>query len=780
MHAAVGQDKPTYKPQSNHHKIKKFDDLKYAMQNVSKEDWEVFCRLLNVDEATVTDLKSWESDVAKREFCLQVYLHYGVATWENIMKVVASSPLNQVATAKEIGRKHGIDYYAAVGQDKPKYSPQSNHHKIKKFSDLKHAVWNVSKEDWEVFCRMLNVDEATVTDLKRWESNVAKREFCLRDYLQYGVATWENILQVVAKSPLYQVATAKEIGRKYGIDYYAAVGQDKPTNSLQPNHHRIKKFDHLKSAVLSISKEDWEVFCRLLNVDEATVTDLKRWESDVAKLEFCLRDYLQYGVATWENLMKVVASRPLNQVITAEMIGRKHSIDYYAVVGRDKSMYSLLPNHHKIKIFDVLKRAVLSVPKEDWAVFCQLLNVDDATIADLKRDTSPPLKWEVCLRDYLQYGRDTWKRIIQQVVDSSTSSSRSIDFHAVLDQDEPIDLSDHEKLKNAMLSFFEEEWELFCDWLIFGVDGAILTNLKHWERNASKLEFCLRDYFRYGIATWENIMTVVASSPLNQVVTAKEIGRKRGIDYYAAVGQDRPTYSLQSSHHKIKKFDKLKHHAVRSVSKEDWALLCLLLNVDEATMTDLKHWQSNSEKWEFCLRDYFQYGVATWENIMKVVASSPLNQVATAKEIGRKYGIDYADMALAMDNPTHLPKPHKIRSFNDLKDAMQKIAYKDWEILCRLLNMTGAAMANYLEHWESDAAKWKFCLREYFETESAAWKQIHVLVAKKIARDRQAAENDYWRWFYSSFIFPFVWCFSSMAANLLGYLVKACKACKAH
>ena len=96
-----------------HHNIKKLADLKGALLSVPYDMWEDLCRLLGVDEATITDLKNWKNRIEKWEFCLQEYMSFGSATWEHVMKVVSSSPINQVVTAKVIGRERGIEYYSA-------------------------------------------------------------------------------------------------------------------------------------------------------------------------------------------------------------------------------------------------------------------------------------------------------------------------------------------------------------------------------------------------------------------------------------------------------------------------------------------------------------------------------------------------------------------------------------------------------------------------------------------------------------------------------------------
>ena len=393
---------------------------------------------------------------------------------------------------------------------------------------------------------VLDVDRATINDLRRRSSDWDKKNFCIQEFFETGKATWERVMYVLASQPLNYVVPAKEIGRKYDIDYYTLMGAERPFHPQEASHHKIKKFEDLNYALLSLSYDDWEDLCRLLGVGEATVTDLKRWKGNIERWSFCLHDYLRYGTATWEHVMQVVAGSPFNQVVTAKTIGKTYDIDYYDALGLVKPVYPDQSNHHKIKKFTDLKYAVTSVPYEDWEDLCTLLNVDK----------------------------------------------------------------------------------------------AILTDLKRWSDNIKKWEFCLEEYFRHGVSTWEDVMRAVASSPFNHIVTAKEIARKYGIDYYASMELQRPTYSLNPDEHKIKKLTQLQN-AVMNIPYTDWEILCKQLNVDDATVTDLKRWGDNIKKWNFCLQDYFDTGGATWEHVIYAVASEPLNQIVMAKKIARDYGINY-------------------------------------------------------------------------------------------------------------------------------------------
>ena len=317
-----------------HHNIKKFEDLKYALLSVPSEEWEDLCRLLGVDEPTITDLKNWNHQSERRElnFCLQEYMSYGSPTWEHVMQVVSSNPINQVVTAKEIGRKHGIDYYSALGRKKPVLARPGDH-KIKKFSDLQYSVLSIPYDDWEIFCRLLNIDEVTRIDLKRWVQNTEKWEFCLRDYFKYGASTWEDVMRAVISSPFNQMVTAKEIAKKHGIDFYKAMGLNRPDErSQKPGEHRIKNFNDLKYALLKIPYENWDILCRQLGVDQPTITDLHRLTGNAKKWEFCLEDYYDTGRATWEHVVYAMASEPFNELVLAKKIARDYAINFQAVM----------------------------------------------------------------------------------------------------------------------------------------------------------------------------------------------------------------------------------------------------------------------------------------------------------------------------------------------------------------------------------------------------------------------------------------------------------------
>ena len=341
FYRAVLMERPTHTVPQNHHKINDISELNNALIDFkrSHEYYDIadFCAALNVDLTTIANLNC---DI-KWQFCIHDYFHYGIGTWEDVMKGLASSPLNDVVIAKRIGRDHGINYYTAVGQDQPIHSSNPNHHKIQRenITDLKNAVMTyIPYTDWEVLCRSLNVDKQTLTDLsRRWmDDDSDKWQFCLNDYLEYGVATWENIVRTLA-SKFGHVVQAKNLARKYDIDFYAIMGWNNPASNLvQPDHHKIEKFDDL-TATLSknIRHEAWKTLCRQLKVDEPTLKDLEqhyKFKTDTGKWKTCLRDFFVYGEATWERVIQAVASDPLNQVALGEHIAEKHSINYQEVM----------------------------------------------------------------------------------------------------------------------------------------------------------------------------------------------------------------------------------------------------------------------------------------------------------------------------------------------------------------------------------------------------------------------------------------------------------------
>lgn len=334
------------KPDKTHPiKKSKFSDFYYGFNSVKYNEWEDLCKLLNVDAATINDLKrpTYGSDTERKTFCLQEFFEAGQATWELVMYIIASDPLNKVVAAKEIGFKHDIDYYAVMGIERPVYTLPQGHHNIKKFSDLSFAVNRLDSDDWEVICQFFNVDEQTMAALKEinpsMKSSLERLEFCLTDYLNYGMATWEHVMQVVASSPIDKTVMAKEIGEKYGIDYYAVMGLEKPIRSPSPNEKKIKKFSDFSGAMLGLDLDYWEDLCRILKVDEAVIDDLKtfkRWRGDRVKWERCLQEYFDTGAATWEEVVRIIASDPFEKIVKAKETARKYGISYQAVMSKDE------------------------------------------------------------------------------------------------------------------------------------------------------------------------------------------------------------------------------------------------------------------------------------------------------------------------------------------------------------------------------------------------------------------------------------------------------------
>lgn len=323
---------------------------------------------------------------------------------------------------------------------------------------------------------------------------------------------------------------------------------------LPDKAHPIKK-TNFYYGFNSVRYDEWEELCKLLNVDAATIHDLKcpSFGSDTERKSFCLQEFFDTGQATWEHVMHTIASDPLNKVVAAKEIGFKHDIDYYAVMRIEKPIYTIPQGHHKIKKLSDLTVAVNRLDYDDWEVICDLLNVDEPTLASLKQ------------------------------------------------------------IRSSMKSALE------------------------------RVEFCLVDYLRYGVATWEHVMRIVASSPLDKIVMAKEIGEKYGIDYYAALGFEKPVRSTSPTDKKIKKFGDLQS-AMLGLDLDYWKELCQILKIDQGVIDDLKtfkRWRGDRVKWDRCLREYFDTGAATWEEVIRIIASDPFDRIVKAKEIARKHGISF-------------------------------------------------------------------------------------------------------------------------------------------
>ena len=86
---------------------------------------------------------------------------------------------------------------------------------------------------------------------------------------------------------------------------------------------------------------------------------------------------------------------------------------------------------------------------------------------------------------------------------------------------------------------------------------------------------------------------------------------------------------------KIKKIQDL-FDAVSDVG--NWCGLCSNLYVDDGVMDRLEHSNDLPEKKKRdCLRAFYDSGDATWEQVVKGVAKSPINNKKLANEIAWKY-----------------------------------------------------------------------------------------------------------------------------------------------
>jgi hypothetical protein len=139
--------------------------------------------------------------------------------------------------------------------------------------------------------------------------------------------SWQRILQ---------------LPKKYGINYYAVMGLEKPIQSTSLTDHKIKKFSDLTSAMLGLDLDYWLELCQMFKVDQdLTIDDLKtfkRWKGDQLKWNLCLRKYFDAGGATWEEVVRMVASGPFGnlKIVKAKEIARKHGISYQAVMSKDE------------------------------------------------------------------------------------------------------------------------------------------------------------------------------------------------------------------------------------------------------------------------------------------------------------------------------------------------------------------------------------------------------------------------------------------------------------
>ena len=83
---------------------------------------------------------------------------------------------------------------------------------------------------------------------------------------------------------------------------------------------------------------------------------------------------------------------------------------------------------------------------------------------------------------------------------------------------------------------------------------------------------------------------------------------------------------------------------MRTLDLDYWLELCQILKVDQGVIDDLKtfkHWRGDQVKWDRCVREYFDSGGATWEEVVRIIASDPFEKIIKAKEIAREHGISY-------------------------------------------------------------------------------------------------------------------------------------------
>ena len=291
-------------------------------------------------------------------------------------------------------------------------------------------------------------------------------------------------------------------------------------------------------------------------------------------------------------------------------------------------------------------------------------------------------------------------------------------------------------LKHGLNTISPDDWEELCG--LLGVDKAIINDVKQLHRyNYEKQSACFNQFYNSGKATWENVVHAIASSPLKRVVLAKEIAWNYGIEYYTVMNQQNPTHSAQPDDHVIKKYQPLSDVVKYKLSSEDWEDICRLLDVDDATMVDLKRSSAyNHEKHTFCVRHFFNIGVVTWERVIRVIASDPLNRIVLAKDTAWDHGIDYYKV-MNLKKPTHVAQPndHVIKKYQDLYDvAYFKLPHEDWEDICRLLDVDDATVVNLKRSSAYDHEKHAFCVRHFFNIGTVAtWEQlVHAMASEPL------------------------------------------------
>ena len=296
--------------------------------------WKNVCRALNISEkAMITVSNDYNSGTKRLQLCVFLFFNNnaGTVTWEKIIRALALN-LHLKTFAKVIAWRKSINFYEVTHMERPTV-PQ-NHQKINYFWELNNVLVEPKFHDYydfDTFCKAFNVDLTTIP------ANLdctTKLQFCIHDYFDSGIGTWEDVMKRVAGSPLNDVVFAKRIGKYRKINYYTAVGQAPPSHSSQPYYHKIEyNITALTDALEIIPYEDWEELCKSLNVDEQTMTDLKRRRNDPCsdKWQFCLNDYLQYGAATWEDIVRILAST-FGRDVEAKKIAEEHGINYQEVM----------------------------------------------------------------------------------------------------------------------------------------------------------------------------------------------------------------------------------------------------------------------------------------------------------------------------------------------------------------------------------------------------------------------------------------------------------------
>ena len=100
------------------------------------------------------------------------------------------------------------------------YLPAVRCHSISDKQELGKAVAEI--EDWEGLCENLGVSKVVLSTFSNKMDTIKKRK-CLEAYLDTGKACWEQVVEVVADHPFYNVRLANKIADMHGIDYMSTV-----------------------------------------------------------------------------------------------------------------------------------------------------------------------------------------------------------------------------------------------------------------------------------------------------------------------------------------------------------------------------------------------------------------------------------------------------------------------------------------------------------------------------------------------------------------------------